>query len=238
MTIELFGMSSPNVVKVLIMLEETGLAYQFRYVEVVKGEQFAESFRALNPNSKVPVIVDSDGPEGTPFTIFESGAILMYLAEKTGRFWPTRPTARSRVAQWLMLQMGGIGPTFGQTIHFCRLEPNASEYASSRFKTEAHRLEGVLEDQLAKNDYLAGSEYSIADMAVFPWIRTMRTFSLTRSDTQRTNRWYSSIETRPAVKRALEATQDLRKLDRSSMTSATQDQKDRYYGRGKWAHSG
>src|SRR5258708_21894640 len=167
--IDLYTWGTPNGRKVSIMLEETGLPYRVHKVDISKNEQFKPEFLALNPNSKIPAIVDQEGPGGKPLPLFESGAILIYLAEKTGKLLPTDPAARYTVLQWLMFQMGGVGPMFGQVHHFLRAAPEPVPYAIERYGKETRRLYGVLDVQLGKAAYLAG-EYSIADIATYPWV--------------------------------------------------------------------
>jgi GST-like protein len=167
--ITLYGGGTPNVFKVLIMLSETEVPFEVRRINVLAQEQFAPEFLALNPNAKIPVIVDDDGPNGQTCTVFESGAILLYLAEKTGQFLPAASAERYRVLQWLMLQMASIGPMFGQAVHFCHAAPDGSDYARTRYRTEVRRLYALLDGQLAAKAYVAGDQYSIADMAIYPW---------------------------------------------------------------------
>ena len=168
--IDLYSSATPNGQKIHIMLEETGLAYRINWVDIAKGEQFDPAFLKISPNNKIPAIVDLDGPDGGPISVFESGAILLYLAEKTGRFLPTERRARTAVYAWLMFQMGGVGPMLGQAHHFRAYARERIAYAIERYTNEAARLYRVLDRRLGEREYLAG-EYSIADMAVFPWIR-------------------------------------------------------------------
>ena len=228
--ITLYGMGSPNVVKVLLMLEETGLPYRFERCDVILGAQHDPGFRALSPNGKVPVLADDDGPG----PLFESGAILIYLAEKAGRFLPA--ASRYEALQWLMFQMGGVGPMFGQAIHF-RGGPPGSDYARSRYRTEMLRLVDVIEARLAEAAYLAGDDYSIADMAVFPWMRTLGRFFPQAGTGPGLSRWREAIAKRPAVTRALERAEAISALDAESFRIATPDQLDRYFGRGAYARA-
>ncbi len=168
--IDLFTWDTPNGRKVHIMLEECGLRYHVTTVDITRGEQHEARFVAVNPNARIPAIVDRNGPGRKPITIFESGAILIYLAEKSRRFLPSRPRERSAVLQWLMWQMGNFGPMLGQTHHFRRYAPTKIPYAIDRYTNEASRLYAVLDEQLSRNEYVAG-RYSIADMAIFPWAR-------------------------------------------------------------------
>ena len=168
-TIELHTWGTPNGRKVSIMLEECGLPYSVHKVDISKGEQHKPEFLKISPNNRIPAIVDPDGPGGKPLSLFESGAILIYLAEKTGKFLPKDPVQRYKTFEWLMWQMGGVGPMFGQAHHFLRAAPTKIEYGIKRYVDEAKRLYGVLDRQLAANAYSAGAEYTIADMAIFPW---------------------------------------------------------------------
>lgn len=240
-TIDLYGMCSPNVTKVTIMLEETGLPYRTHHVNVAAGEQFAPEFRRLNPNSKVPVIVDPQGPEGAPLTVFESGAILLYLARKTGRFLPEMPAARAAAEQWLFLQVASVGPMFGQLSHFMRFAPADSDYARERYTSEVKRLFKVLDQRLAASPFLGGAEYSVADIATYPWIRTALAYfpSLQPDQTPLEHpalqRWLSTLTERPAVQRALEVEQRFMPLDTEAFSKADADAIDRFCGRGRFA---
>ena len=164
--IELYGSGTPNVIKILFMLGETELPYTVHKVNVFAGDQFKPAFTAMNPNSKVPVIIDTDGAGGKTITLFESGAILIYLAEKTGKLLPTEPEARAHTLQWLMWQMAGIGPMFGQAVHFTRYAPPGQDYGRARYLTEAKRLHEVLDQRLGESEYVAGDFFSIADIAL------------------------------------------------------------------------
>ena len=163
--ITLYGMGSPNVVKVYIALEELGLPYTVAPVDVFTGKQFDADFIKLNPNAKVPVIVDSDRPGGQPLTLFESGAILLYLAEKTGKLLPADIAAKYEAIQWMMVQMTGVGPMFGQHVHFMRFAPAGNEYSKSRYATQVHRVFEVIDQRLAASPYLGGAEYGLTDVA-------------------------------------------------------------------------
>src|SRR6201985_1941323 len=170
--IDLYALTSPNVQKIYIMLEECGLPYKEQFVDVWKGEQYKPEFAKINPNNKIPAIVDHDGPGGKPYTVIESGAILMYLAEKTGKFMPKDMAKKYDVIQWLMVQMSGIGPAFGNFTHFNLFAPKpADPYSLSRYKSEMLRLYELLDKRLGQAKYLGGDEYSIADIATFPWTR-------------------------------------------------------------------
>ena len=200
--IELYTWATPNGKKVSIMLEEVGLSYEVRPVNLSKGEQMKPEYLAINPNNKIPTIVDSDGPAGQSFKLFESGAILMYLAEKTGKFLPQDTRKRYEVIQWLMFQMGGVGPMFGQANYFFRLTEKVP-YAIERFHKEALRLYKVLDQQLAQKSYLA-DEYSIADIATYPWVWRHDIHQVKLEEFPNVKRWYDSISARPAVQRGMQ----------------------------------
>lgn len=202
--ITLHTWGTPNGRKISIALEELGLPYEVRPVDITRGEQFDPAFLALNPNNKIPVLVDSDGPGGAPITLIESGAILIYLAEKTGRLLPDDPRARLEALQWLMFQMGSIGPMLGQTHHFLRFAPDVIPYAIERYSKEAARLYGVLDARLAGRDWLAGSEFSIADIATFPWLARHEWQGIDLARYPAVKRWYDAIAARPAVQRGME----------------------------------
>ncbi|TVR99009.1 MAG: glutathione S-transferase family protein [Rhodospirillales bacterium] len=201
--IDLYTWSTPNGYKVSIMLEETGLPYRMIPVDIGKGQQFDPAFLALNPNNRIPVIVDPDGPDGRPLTLFESGAILIYLAEKSGRFLPDRPRDRYRVLQWLMFQMGGLGPMLGQAHHFRSYAPETIPYAVDRYTNETTRLYRVLDHRLGEAEYLGG-DYSIADIASYPWIRPWRRQGQDLDAHPNLKRWFQAIDARPAVQRGLQ----------------------------------
>ncbi len=232
--IEVYGMSSPNVQKVILMLEETGLPYTFTFVNVFTGEQFAPPFQALNPNTKVPVIVDSDGPGGKAFTLFESGAILMYLAEKAGRFWPADMRARHIVSQWLMVQMGGLGPMSGQYVHFMKFAPPGNDYGRSRYGTEVNRLFGVLEQRLGESTWIGGNEYGIADMAFWPWVRNP-ILAVPMDKHPTIARWNEAIAARPAAQRMQKWLDTVPRADFAKLQAENPDALDRYFGRGKFS---
>lgn len=200
--IDLYTWGTPNGRKVSIMLEETGLPYAVKPIDITKGDQFTPDFVAINPNSKIPAIVDHEGPGGQPFSLFESGAILIYLAEKSGRFLPTEPAARYGVLQWLMFQMGGFGPMLGQAHHFRRFAPEQIPYAVDRYSKEARRLYGVLDRQLATTDYVAG-DYSIADMALWPWTVRADWQGIDLTEFPHVQRWSDAVSARPAVRRGM-----------------------------------
>ena len=202
--IDVYSWATPNGHKVHIMLEETGLEYRVHPIDIGAGDQFKPEFLAISPNNKIPAIVDTDAPGGTSLSLFESGAILIYLAEKTGRFLPVDPAGRYATLQWLMFQMGGLGPMLGQTHHFRLYAPQQIEYAVNRYTNEAKRLYGVMDKQLGKSAYLAGDEYTIADIAAFPWTRSWQNQGVELSDYPNVKRWHEAIAARPAVQRGVE----------------------------------
>jgi GST-like protein len=200
--ITLYTWKTPNGRKVAIMLEECGLSYRVKPIDITQGEQFKPHFVTINPNSKIPAIVDSKGPDGWPITLFESGAILLYLAAKTGKFLPAVDRGKYEALQWLMFQMGGVGPMFGQAHHFLRFAPEKIPYAIKRYGGETARLYGVLDKRLGEADFLAG-EYSIADMATFPWVARHEWQEIDLADYPNVQRWYATIAARPAVERGM-----------------------------------
>jgi GSH-dependent disulfide-bond oxidoreductase len=200
--IQLYSWKTPNGRKVSVMLEEIALPYEVHAVDLGKRQQFTPEYLAINPNNKIPSIIDTDGPGGKPLTLFESGAILMYLAEKTGKFWPQDKRKRYEVIQWLMFQMGGVGPMFGQANYFFRLEEKVP-YAIDRFHKEALRLYRVLEQELSKKEFLAG-EYSIADIATYPWVGRHDIHQVKLEDFPSVKRWFDTISARPAVQKGME----------------------------------
>jgi len=200
--ITLYTWSTPNGRKVSIMLEECGLPYGVKTVDITRGEQAHPDFVAINPNSKIPAIVDTDGPDGAPITLFESGAILVYLAAKTGKFLPASERGKYAALQWLMFQMGGVGPMFGQAHHFLRFAPEPLPYAIKRYSAETARLYGVLDKRLGEAEYLAG-EYSIADIATYPWVARHEWQKIALADYPNVARWFAAIGARPAVQRGM-----------------------------------
>lgn len=196
--IDFYTFTTPNGRKVSIMLEEVGLPYTPHVIDIRKGDQFTPEFVAINPNSKIPAIVDHE----SGLSIFESGAILIYLAEKAGKFLPTETKARFQVLEWLMLQMGSIGPMFGQLNHFRKYAPEQIPYAIARYETETLRLYSVLDTQLAANEFICG-DYSIADMAIYPWVAIYEFQELTLSNHPNLKRWVEAIALRPAVQRGM-----------------------------------
>jgi GSH-dependent disulfide-bond oxidoreductase len=200
--IELYSWGTPNGRKASIMLEEIGLPYTTHAINIGKGDQFAPAYVAINPNSKIPAIVDSDGPGGKPVNVFESGAILIYLAEKTGKLLAKEPRARLEAIEWLMFQMGGVGPMFGQAHHFLRAAPEQMPYAIERYVKEVRRLYGVLDRRLGEGAYLAG-DYSIADIATYPWVARYSWHKVELPEFPNVERWFKAIGARPAVERAM-----------------------------------
>jgi len=201
--IDLYTWGTPNGRKVSIMLEEVDLPYKSHPINITKDEQFAPDFLKISPNNKIPAIVDPEGPDGKPISLFESGAILIYLAEKTGQLFPEEPRARYDVLQWLMFQMGGVGPMFGQAHHFRRFAPEQIPYAADRYTNETRRLYGVMDKRLGDVDYLAGADYSIADIATYPWAARHEWQGVDLSDFPNVKRWYDAIGARPAVERGM-----------------------------------
>ena len=242
--IDVYGMSSPNVAKITIMLEETTLPYRYHHVNVLGGEQHAPQFLALSPNNKVPAIVDNEGPGGRPLTIFESGAILIYLAEKSARFLPALEPARSVVLEWLMVQLTGVGPMFGQLVHFTRHAPEGSDYALARYTSEVRRLFGVLDKRLSAASWLGGEEYSIADIATWPWIRTALAIypwlkvpdgADALRDWPSLGRWFRTARERPAVMRGIDSCERFLERDKAAFIAADVDAFDRFFNRGRFA---
>ena len=201
--IDLYNWHTSNGRKLFIMLEELGVPYRTHAINIMKDDQFTPEFVAINPNSKIPAMIDQDGPDGKPFTLFESGAMLMYLADKHGKFLPPAEDVRNRyiTIQWLMFQMGGIGPMFGQAHHFRRASTKV-EYGIERYTRETRRLWGVLDAHLADNAYMH-IDYSIADMAIFPWTARHEWQGVSLDDFPNVKRWYRALESRPAVAKAM-----------------------------------
>jgi GST-like protein len=224
--IALYGMGSPNVVKV----------YKVAPVDVFTGQQFDADFIKLNPNAKVPVIVDPDGPGGKPYTCFESGAILLYLADKTGKLLPSDPAAKFDAIQWLMTQMSTVGPMFGQFVHFLRFAPAGNDYSKSRYLTQAMRVTEVIDQRLSSNAYLAGSEYSVADIATHPWLRNipMLMGAEVAAKFPNVTRWVNEIDARPAVKAALDKVAEVRAAT-TAFDKAEAPVLDKLFGRGAYA---
>lgn len=206
--IDLYTWPTPNGQKIHIALEELGLEYRVHAINIGKGDQFQPEFLRISPNNKIPAIIDQAGPGGEPIALFESGAILLYLAEKTGRLQPADPRGRYQMLQWLMFQMGGVGPMLGQAHHFRIYAPEKIRYAIDRYTREAERLYGVMDKRLAESEYLAG-EYSIADIACYPWIRPERQ-GQNIDDFPNLKRWMEAIAARPAVQRGMAILADVR----------------------------
>ena len=209
--IEVYSWPTPNGHKVHIMLEECGLPYRAIPVDIGAGQQFEPGFLAISPNNKIPAIVDPQGPDGAPISLFESGAILLYLAGKTGRFLPADTRGRYEVLQWLMFQMGGVGPMLGQAHHFRLYAPEKIPYAIDRYTNEARRLYGVLERRLARSRHVAHEAYTIADIAVFPWLRSWQNQGVDLADYPHVKSWFDAVAARPAVQRGVQVLADRRK---------------------------
>ncbi len=209
--IDAYSWPTPNGHKIHIMLEECGLAYRAIPVNIGAGDQFKPEFLAISPNNKIPAIIDPDGPDGQPISLFESGAILIYLAAKTGRFLPAGDREKYEVLQWLMFQMGGIGPMLGQAHHFRIYAPEKIDYAVNRYTNEAKRLYGVIDKRLAQSRWLGGREYSIADIATFPWLRSWENQGIVLTDYPHLKAWFDRVADRPAVQRGVKVLAELRK---------------------------
>jgi GSH-dependent disulfide-bond oxidoreductase len=201
--IDLYTWATPNGRKVSIMLEECGLPYRVHEINIGQNHQFTPQFIALNPNSKIPAITDSDGPDGAPISLFESGAILIYLAGKTGKFLPESVRGKYDALQWLMFQMGGVGPMIGQAHHFLRAAPEKVPYGIERYTKETRRLYGVLDRRLAAEAWLAAGEYTIADIATYPWIARYEWHQVDLAEFPNVKRWFDTISARPAVARGM-----------------------------------
>lgn len=209
--IDLYTWPTPNGHKIHIMLEECQLPYRVHAVNIGKGDQFQPDFLKISPNNKIPALVDSDGPDGKPISIFESGAMLVYLAAKTGRFMPKSDRAKYEVLQWLMFQMGGVGPMLGQAHHFRIYAPEKIEYGIQRYTNEAKRLYGVMDKQLQSQPWIAGKHYSIADIAIFPWLRSWQNQGIDWADYPHLKAWFDRISARKAVQKAVQVLADARK---------------------------
>ena len=207
--IDLHTAPTPNGWKVSIMLEECALPYAVQWVNLGQGDQFKEDFLAISPNNRIPAIVDHDPEDGEgAVSVFETGAILVYLAEKTGRFLPTSGRARKAVFEWLFWQVGGLGPMLGQHGHFKLYAPDRIAYATERYRNETLRLYKVLNGQLAKQEHVAGQDYSIADMACFPWVQTYKAQEIPLDEFPDLKRWYKALKERPALKRGMDVGRD------------------------------
>ena len=209
--IDVYSWPTPNGHKIHIMLEECGLPYRAIPVNIGRGDQFEPDFLKTSPNNKIPAIIDPDGPDHKPISMFESGAILIYLAGKTGRFLPQSDRAKFEVLQWLMFQMGSVGPMLGQTHHFRLYATEKLAYAIDRYSNEAKRLYAVLDKRLSQSDWLGGSEYSIADIATFPWLRSWENQGIVLADYPHVSAWFERIAGRPAVQRGVKVMAELRR---------------------------
>ena len=213
--IELYYWPTPNGWKITIMLEELGVPYAVKYVNIGKGEQFEPDFLMIAPNNRMPAIIDHDGPDGAPVSVFESGAILMYLARKTGQFYGSTERERIAVEEWLMWQMGGVGPMAGQAHHFLHYAPQMDPpqdlpYPKDRYRAEVGRLYKVLDTRLAENEYVAGDFYSIADMAIWPWVHIWKRQEQSIEDKPHFARWVEKVGARPAVRKGRALHEELR----------------------------
>jgi len=227
--IDLYTWPTPNGHKIHIMLEETGLPYRVIPVDIGAGDQFKPEFLKISPNNKMPAMVDTDGPGGKPMALAESGAMLFYLSSKTGRFLPEDIRKRWQVMQWVMFQMGHIGPMLGQAHHFLQYAPEKIEYAMNRYKNEANRLYGVVERRLKESKFLACDEYTIADMAAMPWMRFPERQGVNIEEYPNVKRWRDGIAARPAVQRALQVLADRRRPE------MTKEQKEILFGATQYA---
>ena len=221
--IDLYTWPTPNGRKIHIMLEETGLPYTVHPVNTRAGDQFKPEFLKINPNNKIPAIIDRNGPGDKPFALFESGAILIYLADKSGKFLPYEPAAKYTTLQWLMFQMGGVGPMFGQAGHFRSHTKEPQKYAIDRFTNEVNRLYKVMNHQLGQTTYLAGNHYTIADIATWPWIINPERRGVDMALYPNVQRWFEEILARPAVQRGLALLADERKMHERAPTEAERD---------------
>jgi len=212
--IELYSWPTPNGHKVHIMLEELGVPYNIHAINISAGDQFTPEFLAISPNNKMPAIIDTEGPDDKPISVFESGAALLYLADKHGKFMPTEPRAYWEAMQWLMFQMGGVGPMFGQANHFLGYAPEKIPYAMNRYRNEAGRLYGVMDTRLEGREYFC-DDYSIVDMAIYPWARAFERREQNPDDFPNVNRWCETMMARPGVQRGVKVLENQRKDERS-----------------------
>ncbi len=219
--IDLYYWPTPNGQKASIFLEELELPYEVNWINIAEGDQFKPEFLEISPNNKMPAIVDHEGPDGGPISVFESGAILIYLAEKTGQFLPTTPREKYRVLEWLMFQMGSVGPMLGQAHHFRQYAPETIPYAIDRYTDEAARIYRVINRRLADSAYIAGDEYTIADVAVFPWLVPHENQGQNLDDYPNLKRWYEAVQNRPAVQRGLEVGKEHRRQLNRDMDDET-----------------
>ena len=213
--IKIYSWPTPNAHKVHVMLEECGLRlgrdWEAIPINIGTGDQFKPEFLAISPNNKIPAMVDPNGPDGKPMALFESGAILLYLASKTGQFLPKTDRLKFEVLQWLMFQMGGVGPMLGQTHHFRIYAPEKIDYAINRYSNEAKRLYGVMDEQLPKSRFIACNQYSIADIAIYPWLRSWQNQGIDWADYPHLQAWFDLVGERPAVQRGVKVLAELRK---------------------------
>ena len=209
--LQVYSWPTPNGHKVHIMLEECGLSYQVHSVNIARGEQFDPAFLRISPNNKIPALSDPHGPDGRPMHMFESGAILLYLASKTGKFMPSSTRAKFEVLQWLMFQMASVGPMLGQTHHFRIYATEKIPYAIDRYTNETKRLYGVMDKRLASSPFLAGRSYSIADISVYPWLRSWQNQGIDWADYPHLKAWYDKVESRPAVQRGVQVLSEVKK---------------------------
>lgn len=223
--IELYTWPTPNGHKIHIALEELGLPYTVHAVDIGKGDQFHPAFLKISPNNKIPAMIDPEGPDGQPITLMESGAMLIYLAEKTGKLMPQDPLGRSEVLSWLMFQMAGVGPILGQVHHFRHYAPEPLPYAIKRYTDETTRLYRVLDQRLSESAYLGGAEYSIADIATFPWIRSWEKQGQDLPAHPHLKRWFEAMAARPAVERGLKVL-----AERSRTQPLTDQERDILFG--------
>jgi len=232
---ELHACMTPNTLKAMFMLGELDLPFELKRVRVYRGEHFAEGFERLHPYRKLPVLVDPEGPDGKPFTVFESGAILVYLAEKTGKLLGQGAAQRSTAMQWLMLQMSSVGPSFGNASHFTSASGQQEHYSRKRFVTQAARLCEVYDERLRAERYLAGDEFSVADVATFPWLwRHPRMVGIDTSQFDGLNRWLGEVAQRPGLARVQPRYKALVEADRADLGETDPDLMDRIMGRGSW----
>jgi GSH-dependent disulfide-bond oxidoreductase len=225
--IDVYSWPTPNGHKVHILLEECALPYRVHAIDIGKGDQFTPEFLAISPNNRMPAIVDPEGPDGKPLSLFESGAILVYLASKVGKFLGKTEREKYATLQWLMWQMGGLGPMLGQAHHFRIYAPEPIDYAIKRYTQEANRLYGVMNKQLAKTAYLAGKQYTIADIASFPWTRSAQNQGVDWADYPHVKRWHDEIAVRPAVQRGVAVLADRRK----PASNLTDNERETLFGR-------
>ncbi len=232
---ELYACMTPNTLKAMLMLGEIDLPFELKRVRVYRGEHFADGFEKLHPYRKLPVLVDPDGPSGAPFTVFESGAILVYLAEKTGKLLGEGAAQRSTVMQWLMLQMSSVGPSFGNATHFRSASVQGEHYSRRRFVTQGARLCALYDERLRAERFLAGDSFSIADVATFPWLwRHPGMVGIDTSHYAGLNRWLDEVSQRPGLARVQARYKALVEADRADLATPDPDLMDRIMGRGRW----